>query len=118
MAVKATGALHLLGVSAGSWKFRTGDGKFTTTRLELIETAKELVNTNPGGGTFLNVFVRGTAKDELGICFTYRHGPEDKDTENESWKDKYRDLFQRRHGAAFKGNDVDHTVAEIVLEKV
>ena len=118
MKVKASGLFVLPGMIAGAWKFRCTGGNSTVSVEELAKTAQELVNQNPGGGTFHQVYIRNTARDELGICFMYEPSPnESVNTDGKEWKEVYTDFFFRRHGTAYKGCDFGNNVTEIVLQK-
>lgn len=116
MYTKATGNEHRENLVAGAWKFHDESKKpFGVSVEELVETAKELVNSGIGTGKFVHVFVRGTGHDELGICFMYELGEEEVNRRHEDLKQPYRDFFMRRHGSAFKGWDIGSGIDLITL---
>lgn len=108
----------ILNTSTGAWKFRqyrTHGDQFAVTDVDLIDIAIELVNRNPGGGVYCNVFIRSTSQNELGIYFIYQVSRKELDEPNEVTMRRYEDFFQRRHGAAFKGYDIGHSMTRIIL---
>jgi len=115
--VIATAVNVLPNTIAGSWKFDRTRKSFEASVRELAETAKELVDQNPGGGIYRKVFIRSTAENELGICFVYEPSPSEP-TDNKIWMKPYKDFFKRRHGEDFKGYDIGHTIIEVTLETI
>jgi hypothetical protein len=93
---------------AGAWKFgeKTNSAHFGVEMSELVATAQELVNSGIAKGGFIHVFVRGTGKHELGICFMYEPTLDERAKTFAELRKPYIDFFRRRHGAAFKGWDI------------
>ena len=104
--VQANASESFQNIVAGAWKFRDKPLPFGTSTDELVETAIELVNARIGTGKFIHVFVRGTGKKEIGICFMYELCDDEIKKHREALRRPYEDFFRRRHGAAFRGWDI------------
>jgi len=102
---------HQDNLMAGAWKFLSAKTNpcYGVTVEQLTETAKELINAGIGKGRFIQLYVRGTGHDEIGLCFMYEFTQEEAEEDHgkcADWKSPYIDFFMRRHGVAYKGYDI------------